>query len=593
MNRLALLLIVAPIVLGASRVRESSGARPRGRETWTPAAFEAFRADGRGTSGACPKPNWFVYSEQIDNAVTVKESGGGASVPTVTADQALDRVGALTAERVQIPSTTAAQFSGLRQTPSIGTVPATLSADVQGNGTSGVLDFCMSLAIGGGYTCSPCSYVASGPTTCSVTATGFGGFAYIGNMSSVNGGTARSAHDIFISRVALNAGSTRAYTLTTSAAAAPTFTAATGQTFTSGRASTAICLGGGDVYRTSGVLPGDAVLYPAGYTRLVYDSVSGANGPQTETTAKTNSLLRSEELDDPIWSTAAVGVSAVPVITKDAAAGPDGATTAERVQIDSCGTSGSYSVVYQNVSASAPLGDFWVKGNGMSGSFTIYVRDATTAASSVCNFVADSYSYCKVGPLSTTTTQFGFGCLNNVSPIGGTNTGAVDVFVTWAGLGGQWSSSYVRTGSGTATRAADSLAVTPPLTTGSDFCVSENFRSPSTTNACAGLFAVTSSAGPTLYTCFNTAFVARVSSGGFNADSPNNTIGPYAWQAGVRWGVVWDRAASKAAGSINGSVGTFGVANASVTSTAWGALSLGGDGVHTKLLADQSQTRCR
>ena len=329
-----------------------------------PAAFEAFPASGAGTFGACPLPNWALYSEQFNSWPT------GASVvaaPTVTADQAANPIdGAVTADRAQIPATTSG--SGSWVYPGSGTLasvlggPTTCSVYVKGNGTSGTIDLCADSPI----TCSACSYVSGSWTLCSLTATlTSGGNYYIGNMSqpTYNGGVSRSAQDVFLWGNQCNVGSSRStYSKTVTALTAPQPTGTRGEALTFTRTGTATCTktaSGG--LATTGIADGDLVLYPANMARVEFDS-AGTLGLLVES-SRTNSVIRSQEINDAAWTKGA----AVGTITPNYANGPDGTLTADRYQ-------------YSNTNADYVLQTWSVGGLAAAAPFTCAEAAASASA---------------------------------------------------------------------------------------------------------------------------------------------------------------------------------------------------------------------
>lgn len=241
-------------------------------------------------------------------------------------------------------------------------------------------------------------------------------------------------------------------------------TGARGELLTFGRSTPASCLGGGWGLRTTGIQPGDMKVLAANQPRVERDS-SGVLGLRFDV-ARTNSCTRSEEIDNGTWVAAVSGL-APPTVTANAAVPPNNTSQisdAERVQIPACPVAGNHSVLLQTLSVSNPTGSCFVRGVSGSGSFTLFARDASAAASAVCNYVSSSWSRCSVVFSTAASTQFGFGCLNAVSPIGGTNTGAADFYVWGCQFeSGSPAGAYDGTSSSGVTRTAESakMAILP------------------------------------------------------------------------------------------------------------------------------------
>lgn len=147
--------------------------------------------------GEGARTNSVLWSEALGNAAWSKVGSTAPFAPTVTADQAVAPDGATTAERVQYPATSAADFGGVRTATAVLTAaPWAASVYLKGNGTSGTLDICMQAGV---YVCTACNYVSTSWTRCTAAGTpSAAGQLYVGNMSSVNGGTARGAADVFV-----------------------------------------------------------------------------------------------------------------------------------------------------------------------------------------------------------------------------------------------------------------------------------------------------------------------------------------------------------------------------------------------------------
>lgn len=173
--------------------------------------------DGTGVLGLFnegTRTNDMLWSNDITNAAWPAEGGGNDC--TKTADAAVGPNGSTTADRVQCASTGAGVYQAINQI-AVTHNPASVSTFLRGNGTSGTVDVCTS---GGAYTCSPCTFVPGSWTRCYRENVNIaGGRIYIGNMTALNGGTARGAADFFIAKSQSEAGAFASSPIDTTTAA--------------------------------------------------------------------------------------------------------------------------------------------------------------------------------------------------------------------------------------------------------------------------------------------------------------------------------------------------------------------------------------
>jgi hypothetical protein len=228
---------------------------------------------------------------------------------------------------------------------------------------------------------------------------------------------------------------------------------AVGTTLTFTRASSATCL------KTTGTAPqaianGDMVTLTNNQPRVM----AGTDGTSVRgllvESGRTNSLLRSQELNNAAWSTESSGV-VVPTITADQAVAPDGTTTADRMQIPAT-SGGNYSAIFQSPAALGVTSAFiFLRGNATSGSTDLCQWNGAGHTCVTCNFVSTSWTLCKNenvngGAASVYT-------IGNASGLnGGIARAANDVFA-W---GGQWEvgtfcSSYIATAGAATPRSED------------------------------------------------------------------------------------------------------------------------------------------
>lgn len=153
------------------------------------------------------RTNLALRSQEFDNASWANFTAGSGTNPTKgSANTDVSPDGTTTAERVTFNATGAADSSGLSQGVMVADAgsffvfardPATLGPDggnIDGGGaTGGTFDLAIDKA--SGQTCATCSYVAGSWTRCYVenVPSKAGGNIYLGNLSSLCGGTTRAA----------------------------------------------------------------------------------------------------------------------------------------------------------------------------------------------------------------------------------------------------------------------------------------------------------------------------------------------------------------------------------------------------------------
>lgn len=179
--------------------------------------------DGTGVVGLLieiPSTNVVLRSAALDNAAWTA-TGVTAAAPSVTADNATSPDGTATAERVDFAATAAGEESSLVQT-GIGGAGFTGSTSlyIKGVSGSGTIDICTNT--GAADTCTACAYVSATWTRCTQLAKVIGAATdiAIGNLTRINGGTTRSANNVYIWGVQTEAGGlTTSYIATAGATA--------------------------------------------------------------------------------------------------------------------------------------------------------------------------------------------------------------------------------------------------------------------------------------------------------------------------------------------------------------------------------------
>jgi hypothetical protein len=270
----------------------------------------------------------------------------------------------------------------------------------------------------------------------------------------------------------------------TAPCACTTPTGAKGEALTFTRASSGTCLKGNT---TTGIATGDMVTCTTDQPRVMPGGDgTGGLGLLVEG-ARTSSTVRSQEIDNAAWSTAQSGVAA-PIITANAAAAPDGTTTAERLQVAAT-TGGQYAQVYQAgcPGANPETGSVFVKGVSGSGTLDLAITSGGATNCTACSYVSGSWSRCTVLTVSVDTTiVLGSSAIYGAA---GCTGAAADVYVWGAQCeAGAFASSYIATTSAAVARAQDVtgfLNLTWPASATFSHAVTYEtpFALPATTNA--------------------------------------------------------------------------------------------------------------
>lgn len=244
-------------------------------------------------------------------------------------------------------------------------------------------------------------------------------------------------------------------------------TGAKGEALTFTRATNATCTktaSGG--LATTGIANGDLVVLSSGQPRVEYDS-NGVLGLLVEG-ARTNLVLRSEEIDNAAYGSGNSGAAA-PTVTANYATAPDGTLTADRLEVPNA-TAGQYSYRYQaGAGAAQHTYSLYVRGNnGTSGTMHFWGGNTPNVCTR-CSYNSTSWTRCTLLGIAGTTQSLGFGndAANAVCVAAGAVAGALDVSVWGVSAEvGAYATSYIPTTSASATRNAETATfpVTSTLT---------------------------------------------------------------------------------------------------------------------------------
>lgn len=237
------------------------------------------------------------------------------------------------------------------------------------------------------------------------------------------------------------------------ACACTTPTGAQGEVLTFTRASSGTCLKGNT---TTGIANGDMVTCSSNQPRVMPGGDgSGGNGLLVEG-ARTNSLLRSEEVDNAAWLKGNDGTSSNPVVTANAAVAPDGTTTADRVEFPAT-TAAQRSFAAQSASLSgSSASSFFIKGNGTSGTLQIANWNGSAYVCTTCSFVASTWTRCINTFAGAATSNTVIGNIGDAPLCNDGAHAAQDVFLWGIQMEvGAFASSYIKTEGAAVTRAAE------------------------------------------------------------------------------------------------------------------------------------------
>lgn len=279
-----------------------------------------------------------------------------------------------------------------------------------------------------------------------------------------------------------------------SACACAAVTGAGGETATFARSSSAYCTKEG--FATTSLTTSSMALCGTNTLRVEAGG-DGKLGLLFEET-RTNSALRSEELDNAAWSAASITTR-----TADTDVAPNGATTAERLVL----SGGATSSIYQSVSGtgSATTWTLSVYLKSRSGTPQVYCYafegSGTPSAYTAVTLTTSSWTRCVLTIVKTTIQALTFG-IGYDTTIGTANSGTAD-FAVWGAQAelGPFATSYIATTSASATRAFDgnfffTLALAGANATGS---AAVTITPAAATTIVAGDLIVGNSAGRPLY----------------------------------------------------------------------------------------------
>lgn len=221
-----------------------------------------------------------------------------------------------------------------------------------------------------------------------------------------------------------------------------------GEALTFTRASARMCM------NSSGVA-GNPI--PSGRACVTSGGLSVESG-------RTNFALQAQAFDNAAWTKSNSGTCAAPTVTADQAIGPDGMTTADRIQFPACSGASNWSIILQGSGNShAMAGSLFVKGTSGSGTIDLNCYNSTTNQCFNCSYNPSTWTSCTCTNAVAGLTFLEFG--NYAATAGcGSSRPANDVLV-WQGQdeSGAYSTSAIVTTTATVARSAETASVILPV----------------------------------------------------------------------------------------------------------------------------------
>lgn len=251
---------------------------------------------------------------------------------------------------------------------------------------------------------------------------------------------------------------------------------------------------------TTGIADGDLVLLSANQPRV--ELSGGVLGIRHEE-SRTNTVLRSIQIDNASWSVFGSGVAA-PTRTANHGPSPRGDTTAERVQFPAT-TGAQQSVLFQSAictTGGTRTASVYVRSLSGSGSTLLCINTGSVACGT-CSFVDSSWSRCV---FTASVASNGTWILGNDSSYASTAYSAADLLVWGAQCEvGADATSFIETTSASATRTGETgLSYTVP-SIGPVFCAAASVEFISSSVGTANIFNGTGAGSFSLYRQSNTA----------------------------------------------------------------------------------------
>lgn len=377
---------------------------------------------------------------------------------------------------------------------------------------------------------------------------------------------------------------------------APLPTGRLGEALTFTRASVAWATLGTNGLRAASIADGDLVQCATGKPRVMYDA-DGVKGLLVEG-ARTNALLRSQELDNAaVWVPTNSG-AAGPTTTNGATA-PDGSSTAEVVSVPAV-SAGQHSYLGQSFTASAApwTASIYLRGDTTSGTVYLFFRNGSTYHSTPCNYVSTSGMRCVLEnkTLTAATWEVGLG----VDLRDGTQSAqSAQAVRAWGAMAEvvsavsmqQSVSSYIATSSAAVGRSVET-ATFAVSSTGGDGCVAMSWDMPRIPHTNSVAVAVKSGASNYTYLGGSGGVGGTSNAAVLYVNSLNEASGPAGITSGLHRIAGWWTAADSLV-TVDGVAGVHGNGAVHVAGSTVSLAQGAAGGIISRVQYDPNPSRCR
>jgi hypothetical protein len=372
------------------------------------------------------------------------------------------------------------------------------------------------------------------------------------------------------------------------ACACTAVTGAKGETLTFTRTGNATCSKQG--LATTGIANGDLVVCAGDQPRV--ESSGGVLGLRVEG-ARTNSVIRSQEIDNAAWVKQGSSPPVAPTVTANSSTAPDATTTADTLAFPAVSVAATFSIAYATITGTAASWSCSVYVRGASTSGTTYLAltpNSATFNTVACPFTTTGWNRCAVTATLTAAPWF---VQVGVDLRDGAQAAqpAQDVLV-W-GMQcelGAYTTSYIPTVAAGVTRNIESPAFTLSSAVGPSASIAASAQWPSTAVGAVNYLAL-GNVGDNM-----TLYRTNDTGAGFQINATITAPAVASMGTTVHRAALADASGTRSAFWDLGSVAAPAASMAAGVTTVWIGRNVGGtpaDGIVTRVCVDPDPTRCR